>query len=320
MKVLSYTVIGYMLLALMWWSVLLYRKNHQLFETKIHLLQSQSGTNLTSVFSLPEYVKLEKEYKKQTNMILGEAMVFGLSLMIGLYLINRAFQKELAASKSQNNFLLSVTHELKSPLTSIRLGLETFKKRTLPQEMIHEIADASLQETERLQKLIDQLLYTAKVDTKGSLYNLKNTNISELIANYITKIESGRPDVKLNKYLTSDIHANVDGPAFETAISNIVENAIKYANNLPLTISLTDDPNLIKISVSDEGPGIPAHEKKLIFNKFYRIGSEETRTTKGTGLGLYICKKIIQDHGGTVTVEDNDPKGSVFIINIPKTV
>ncbi len=305
-------------MALMWWSVLLYRKNHQLFEAKIHLLQSKTGTNLSSVFSLPEYAKIEKEYKKQTNMILGEALVFGLSLMIGLFLINRAFQKELAASKSQNNFLLSVTHELKSPLTSIKLGLETFRKRILPQEMIHEIADASLKETERLQKLIDQLLYTAKVDTNGRLYNFRDTNVTELISNFLTKLENSRPDVKFHTNLIPDVHAIADGPALETAFSNIVENAAKYANNQPVNIHLNHDSEYVAISVADQGPGIPEHEKKLIFNKFYRIGSEETRTTKGTGLGLYICKKIISDHGGTVSIEGNEPKGSVFVITIPK--
>jgi signal transduction histidine kinase len=317
MKWLSYTVIGYMLLALMWWSVLLYRKNQQLYETKIFLLQAKTGVGISNIYSLPEYEKIQKDYTKQTNMILGEALVFGLSLMIGLYLINRAFQKELAATKRQNNFLLSVTHELKSPLTSIKLGLETLKKRSLTGDMVQDITTSSLQETDRLQKLIDQLLFTAKVDTSSKLYNFQVTNVSRLVNDYIDKMQSNRPDLIIIKNITEGIHAKIDIPSIETAISNLVENAIKYANDKSITLDLQKVDKALIFKVSDEGIGIPQHEKKHIFTKFYRIGSEETRKTKGTGLGLYICKKVITDHGGTVSVEDNVPKGSVFIITLP---
>jgi len=317
MRWLSYTVIGYMLLALMWWSILLYRKNQQLFDNKIYLLQAKTGAPINSIYTLPEYEVIQKEYKKQTNMILGEALVFGFSLIIGLYLINRAFQKELAATKRQNNFLLAVTHELKSPLTSIKLGLETFKKRNLSTEMVQDIAGASLEEADRLQKLIDQLLYTAKMDTNTKLYDLKFTNISQLLSEYLGKIKSHRPDVQIIENIEQNIIAKIDGPSIETAFSNLLENAIKYAHEKPIKIELSKKEKTLNLKVIDEGIGIPHHEKRHIFTKFYRIGSEETRKTKGTGLGLYICKKVITDHGGTLDIEDNQPKGSIFIITLP---
>jgi signal transduction histidine kinase len=103
------------------------------------------------------------------------------------------------------------------------------------------------------------------------------------------------------------------------ALNNLVENALKYSPaDKSIQVTLTADQKFIRISVKDEGTGIASAEKKKIFEKFYRIGDENTRRAKGTGLGLYLTSKIIEDHKGVVFVEDNTPSGSTFVIQLPK--
>ena len=98
-------------------------------------------------------------------------------------------------------------------------------------------------------------------------------------------------------------------------LSNLLENANKYSpKNKPISLRLTEDGDDILLEVADEGSGIPDEEKKPVFKKFYRIGNEETRKTQGTGLGLYICQKIVKDHGGDIFIKDNQPSGSKFIV------
>ncbi|HMP30270.1 MAG TPA: HAMP domain-containing sensor histidine kinase, partial [Saprospiraceae bacterium] len=187
----------------------------------------------------------------------------------------------------------------------------------LSTEMVKDISESSLKEAERLQKLIDQLLFTAKADNTTKLYDFQLINLSKLVNDYLSEIELNRPDVIIERCINADIYAFVDSSSIETALSNLVENAIKYANEKPIGINLSKSDSMITIKIADQGIGIPSHEKKHIFNKFYRIGSEETRKTKGTGLGLYICKKIVNDHGGKISVDDNIPRGSIFTITLP---
>ena len=104
----------------------------------------------------------------------------------------------------------------------------------------------------------------------------------------------------------------------QSIFTNLIENAIKYSHEAPINISIIDKNENWSIEVADLGPGIPNSEKSRIFQKFYRLGREETRTSKGTGLGLYIVKKIVESHQGSVRVSDNSPKGTIFTLLLPK--
>ena len=105
----------------------------------------------------------------------------------------------------------------------------------------------------------------------------------------------------------------------ELLISNLIENAVKYSPKAsPVQVSLVTKDDTIKLSISDNGPGITANEKEKVFEKFYRIGSEETRTAKGTGLGLFLCRQIAKDHKAIITLKDNENKGSIFTVTFKK--
>jgi signal transduction histidine kinase len=249
-------------------------------------------------------------------MIIGEGIVFVISLLFGIYFIQRAYKKEIDVSRNQNNFLLAVTHELKSPITSINLGLETLMKRDLQKEMVKEISSNTLKESNRLERLINDLLLATKVD-QIYYFNRQSIDISEALSDHIDDLHRIRPNVKISYHSEGTVLALVDPTYFITMMSNIIENAIKYGEEETVTVSILKSGNRASIQVCDLGYGIPIKERERVFSKFYRVGSEEVRKNKGTGLGLYIAHKIINGHDGTIEIKDNTPKGTIFEIKLP---
>ena len=127
------------------------------------------------------------------------------------------------------------------------------------------------------------------------------------------------PERNVVKNIRQDIDLEGDPLLLKLLVSNLLENANKYSpRETPISLELHEDAGTIRLQVIDEGPGITSDEKKNVFKKFYRLGNEQTRTTKGTGLGLYLCKKIAEDHGGSIAIVDNRPQGSNFIVSFDK--
>lgn len=198
-------------------------------------------------------------------MILGEGLVFGISLLLGIYLIYRSSRKEIETTKKQNNFLLSFSHELKSPLTAINLSLDTIKKRQLPHETQQEICGRAIKESRRLEALINSILMVAKIDdftlTKEriDLYNMTSDIVQVMNATGEAKSE-----IFLHKN-AEDNTIEADKQALQSIMINIIENAIKYGNNLPISIGFSDNGDHVLISVVDQGIGIGAEEKAKNF-------------------------------------------------------
>lgn len=270
-------------------------------------------------------VSLEKEIdelrtKKQNRiyMIVGEGTVFLLLLLYAFYRIRKASEKEIELVTQQKNFLLSVTHELKTPIAATKLQLQTLlKHKQLDAVQQEQLLNNAINETNRLNRLIEDVLLANSAEKNLGL-NKENINVSELTEQIVSNYFS---DKKAKGILKSEIEkgifASVDKLLFPSIIINLVENAFKYSpENSPVCISLNSRNGKLNLSISDNGFGISEKEKQKIFEKFYRVGNEETRNTKGTGLGLYIVEKIVVAHNGTIEVQDNKPKGSVFNISI----
>ena len=260
---------------------------------------------------------LEKKLHLRWTMIAGEGSVFIVLLFLGVLQVRNAFRREAALTQQQKNFLLSVTHELKSPVASIQLQLETLSKIGNENTKLRdELIGFAHADTARLNKLVENILLSAKIESKGYKLNPELLSISDLInglsrsilANYGSKH-------KIIFNIEKEIQFLVDSIAFASIVLNLVENAVKYSPaGTEVTIILEKKADKILLAVKDEGLGILASEKQKVFDKFYRIGSEETRSTKGTGLGLYIVKHLVLLQNGTITVKDNSPKGSIFEI------
>lgn len=314
---LSSIIIIYMLLALIWWSILLLRNNKEVFELRKELVR-------LSTTSDPQSIQLEEaaisaEFQRQKLMIVGEGVVFSLALLMGIWFINRGYSREIHLARQKRNFLLAITHELKSPLASIKIVLETLRKHKLENKQVDKVADTGLDETERLANLVENLLLAAKLD---KFYRLHPVPI-DLIAmseEIIAKLEQKYPEMAYDFVSAGNsVKGEFDETGIYTILYNLLENAAKYGQSAkPIELKLSTNQKYTEIRVTDFGEGIPEADKAELFKQFYRGGNEETRRSKGTGLGLYIVKKLVDLHDGMISVSDTYPKGTTFTVRLPR--
>jgi signal transduction histidine kinase len=311
----------YIMVAFLWWTVLLNRKNNDLNEAEKEALYLKTipRQDEATFLNTPQYFALKKKHDRQTNMILGESIVLFLGLLWGMWTIYRSFQKEIDLNNQQRNFLLSITHELKSPIASIQLVLDTFKKRKLDEKQTEMLSISASNETERLNELVNNLLLSAKLESTYEPY-YESINLQSVLDDIIAKLKLRFPKASFSfenpilPTLVGDRHG------IRSVFNNLLENAAKYSKNNPtIFIQNTIENDKLIFEIKDNGVGIPTHEKSKVFDKFYRVGSEDTRSTKGTGLGLYIVNQIIKAHKGSIQVLDNEPKGTIFKIIFPRS-
>lgn len=292
------------MLALAWWSFLLFKKNGQTHQLELQLYPDKKEM-------------IDAKFERQQTMIIGESSVFALALVMGIWLIGKAYTREVDTGKKQNNFLLSVTHELKSPLSSIKLILQTFLKRNLTPEQNKTMSTNALSEVTRLEGMVNNLLLTTRIDHQYQ-YNFEEADITALLNSRAELIKIKYPNREVILNISDEIIANIDQEAFVSLIDNLIENAIKYSSNSsPISIMAKKSNKHFEIDVIDQGIGIPADERNKVIQKFYRIGNEETRKSQGSGLGLYIVNQIVLKHRGKITIEDNLPQGTLLNIQIP---
>jgi len=323
LRLLSNIIIVYLLFAFAWWTLLLYTKNKDAFMAKANYTQlvmaAEGQINSRAAFEQTTFfLELQQQYKRQEWMIFGEALFFIISLVIGIYLINRGYHKEMVASQERRNFLLSITHELKSPISSIRLVLETFLKRNLEKPQISQLSGTALEETERLTSLVEDLLLAAKMESAYQPF-LESVNLDSIIDKIVNRLSEKFPNINFSFTHSPAIPTIMaDKTGLSSITLNLLENAVKYSpDKSDIKIHLHKKDDQVILVFADQGFGIPDKEKKKIFRKFYRIGNEDTRSTKGTGLGLYIVKEIVEAHRGKITVNDNQPRGTLFTITLP---
>jgi len=322
MRFISYGVMAYTLMAFIWWSVLLSRYNDQIYllsKDNIVIDKQKPTLSLTDTKPLNADV-ITATYKKNKAMIIGEGMMFGLALIIGIWLIQKAYNKDIESTNKQKNFLMSITHELKSPIASINLITETLIKRPLTLTQQSELHNSILSESARLETLINKLLLTTRIDHNYQ-YHLEPIDIDHLLVKIIANNQKNYPQASINyQGAGNPTIINADKEAVVSIFNNLIENGFKYCDtNHPMVeITLSHTENFTQIAVKDNGVGIPNLEKNKIFKQFYRVGSEDIRSSKGTGLGLYITHKIVKAHKWSIAVHNNEPKGSIFVITIPK--
>lgn len=264
---------------------------------------------------LETYLNQERAYTKKVTMFITEGLVMMLLLFWGIIIIYRSFRNELFFKKQQANFLLSITHELKTPLTAMKLYMETLLKRKMDPEQTKTILENSLVETERLQNQVENLLLSAQLENHKYEIQKQSINLSELVTELVNNFNRPRLNEEAVKMDIQDqVVLSADANAIEMILNNLISNGLKYGGN-DLTVRLLQNANETKLIVADLGEGIGEEEKKMLFHKFYRIGDENTRKTKGTGLGLFIVKNLVTLHEAKIQVSNNHPKGTIFEIN-----
>lgn len=214
--------------------------------------------------------------------------------------------------------MMAITHELKTPIAIAKLNLETLLKHQLDEGRRQKLLQMTLQETNRLNNLASNVLVSAQLEA-GKYFAKEDLNFSDLVKSCVSEFINRFPDRTWKVDIAPESELLGDLLLLQIMVNNLLENATKYAPpGSAISCSLMEENGQVVLTVSDEGSGIPAAEKKRIFKKFYRIGSEQTRSAKGTGLGLYLCKKIADDHKAHISVENNFPSGSKFIVRFDK--
>jgi len=262
-----------------------------------------------------ELAKESTEISSRVRMILGEGSVFLLLLLIGIWQIRRSIRKELKLSTRQNNFLLSVTHELKTPLAANKLYIQTIQKRDLSKEQTNDLLKKSIEENARLEYMIDNILNASRLENNALAIEKEEFDLVLLIQSVKKRFETISNQKITISFSEDKIMLIADKFSVETILNNLVENAIKYSeDNALILIYASKNNNHIQFGVIDNGIGISKEDKVNVFNKFYRVGNEEVRTQKGTGLGLFIVAELVRKHAGKITCLDNDPQGTNFKI------
>ena len=271
-------LLTYITIFIIWWSFLLIDKNQRYYA----LLENAQ----TIVESEKKGMSIVEEKKKQELMIIAEGLTFLLISWAILFRLRKTLFKEVKLANQQRNFLLSITHELKSPIASALLNTQTQIKRNLDSEKRQLLDTNTEKDLKRLGSLVDKILLAAKVEDNSASFFKEKFNLSQLVNEVFTDWELQWNDkFKFNADVSNDIFISGDKSLINSLISNLLENAIKYSNEGDsILVKLFQNETSVSLFVSDMGKGIPIAEQKQIFNKFYRIGNEETRTTIGTGL------------------------------------
>jgi two-component system, OmpR family, sensor histidine kinase SenX3 len=257
--------------------------------------------------------------------ILVIGIVFFAAIITGLVLNTIFLLREIRRNEQQNAFLNAVTHELKTPIASIKLYLETLKTRDLTEEKRQEFYDIMLKDNARLLNTVEQVLQASRTrESQKGLRNVTKIELNSLLAEAVSIIKSryNLQDEELN-FIKNEAMFDISGDKNEllSAFTNLLDNAVKYSKEkIKVTVRARnlDSKNVI-IRIRDEGIGIPPSEVKRVFRRFYRVPNLTTQKQKGTGLGLFIVQSIIKNHGGKISVEsEGEEKGSVFTIQLPK--
>lgn len=239
-----------------------------------------------------------------------------------LILFSIFLARQILEIRRQTTFIDSVTHELRSPLASIRLGLQTLGRTGLASEQREQLREMMLEDTDRLAAFIDDILEATRLEYAHAGQALNHVALGELIHRCTSTVaRRHKLDPSAIEIDVDDAtELRIDGTAVETVLKNLLDNAIKYSNP-PVRVQITaraTDQGRVEICVRDRGVGIPPHELRRIFNRFYRVDHEDVRARRGTGLGLFVVKALVKDLGGRLKAHsDGQGKGTTMTISLP---
>lgn len=303
-------LLAYIVAGLAWWFIALETQNRQMTSYKLQELKLDDPS-----FEARREGILAEAHRKTASYI-GEGSTFLLLILVAAIFVYREVRSQIRLQQQQQNFMMAVTHELKTPIAVAKLNLETLQKHRLSEEKQEKIIRAALQETGRLDTLANNILVASQLEGGGYVRSKEAVDMSTLVSAAIENLRHRFAARKWAGDVLEGCTLQGDPLLLQMLVSNLAENAVKYSpKEGEISIQLKKDGSHWLLSVRDEGPGISDKEKKKIFHKFYRSGQEGTRNAPGTGLGLYLCRKIALDHKAQIKVSDNSPVGSIFTVS-----
>jgi len=262
---------------------------------------------------------------QRSTWLLVLGVVFFSVIIAGLVVNTIFIVREIKRNERQDSFLNAVTHELKTPIASIRLYLETLQSRPLDETQRRDFYRIMLEDSERLLGTVEQVLKAGEVRQGTKRRNWQEVNLTTIVSETLelARLRHHLPEEALRFGIRPSDELLVMGNPEElrTAVFNLFDNAIKYSGTEKDIIVdvVTPDLDAIALSVRDRGIGIPAPELKRIFNRFYRVPSPASGQVKGTGLGLFIVRSVARRYGGDAYAESQgEGLGSTFTIRLPR--
>lgn len=306
-------LVGYIVLQFLWWEVLLVRQSDNIISLKQNIAALSSSDDKIIFRDIDD---LQKKKTARVYMIVGEGTVFLLILLFGVYQVRKSIKRESELANQKSNFILSVSHELKTPIAATKLQLQTLLKHDLERHKQKELLNNALSENNRLHKLVDNVLMANQIENNNLSVQKENLNLSELLENTVKRYFSEPLEKKtISLHIEPTIFYYGDKELLSSIFINLIENAIKYSfDMIAIEIVLKNVTNTTILEIKDQGCGISDKEKETVFQKFFRSGGENTRKTKGTGIGLFIVKSICDLHKINIKILNNQPTGSIFQI------
>jgi signal transduction histidine kinase len=263
-------------------------------------------------------------WRKVVPLVFG--VIFFVVIIAGLVLNTIFLVREVRRNEQQDSFLNAVTHELKTPITSIRLYLETLERRQLDEDQRRNFYRVMLEDADRLLATVEQVLKAGEVRGANSRKNWQEVNFSTIVREGVelARLRHALPAEALCLLApSSDGEISVLGSPVElrTVVANLLENAVKYSAPEPNIVVdlMTPNEDTVLLQVQDNGIGIARPELKRIFKRFYRVFNRSTDQVKGTGLGLFIVRSIVRRHGGEAFAESpGEGRGSTFSVRLPR--
>jgi len=261
-------------------------------------------------------------YQEIALLIFG--MIFFALIITGLVLNTIFLVREIRRNEQHDAFLNAVTHELKTPIASIRLYLETLNSRDVSEEKRREFYNIMLADSNRLLSTVEQVLQASRTREKDRILNVSEIPLAQLLRESIeiirTRYELEETAISFSEK-SGEIKIPGDEAELQTVFVNLLDNAVKYSGeDVKITLRLRNpnDKN-VEIRIKDEGIGLNEADMKRIFKRFYRVPNLSTQKVKGTGLGLNIVRAIIKKHGGRIRAESKgEGKGTTFVVRLPK--
>jgi signal transduction histidine kinase len=281
------------------------------------------GSCLVGLAIYLNIVWLVHNWRNVVPLVLG-IIFFGM-IIAGLVLYTIFLVREIRRNEQQDSFLNAVTHELKTPITSLRLYLQTLEKRKLSDDQRRDFYRLMLDDTERLLGTVEQVLRAGEIRQRRSRRHWKDVDFTAIIEESLelARLRHGlsKETLRFGDAPPGPITLMGNSEELRTAVANLIENAVKYSGQQPSIIVDVTTPNIdtVVLRVRDNGVGIPRNELKRIFKRFYRVQTHATGQVKGTGLGLFIVRNIARRHGGDAFAEsEGEGRGSTFTLRLPR--
>jgi two-component system, OmpR family, sensor histidine kinase SenX3 len=258
----------------------------------------------------------------RTGILLFLGILLLATIIAGVVLNTTFLVREIRRNEQHDAFINAVTHELKTPVASIRLYLETLQTRAVDDDKRKEFYGIMLEDSNRLLETIEQVLRTGRAGFAGHRLNAAPFELGSVVADCLERSRTRHriaPE-RLQFEPAEPVTVMGDAEEVRAAVSNLVENAVKYSGgDVRVTVKMERlDDRFVNVRVSDQGPGIPKQELKQIFKRFYRVPGNLATRISGTGLGLYIVRSVAKRHGGRAWAESEGPgRGSSFVLQLP---